>query len=254
MGLPADSADCRRLARQNHAAGGNSKTKETLELAAETAAALGTWLLSIPERELESSPKCKEVFCLAPEEQFRYEDFLALLHPDDRSTVEAAVDHAIDPSGSGIYEIDYRIIRHDGAVRWVGGKGRAFFEERNGEQVVTRFIGTVLDRTERKKIQDALIQAERLATTGRLVASIAHEIRNPPAAVLNLLYLIRMEVSEAERSGLIQQAENEPERISDLATNTLRSYQDRSGPASFDVGELLHSALLLLRGKYWRQG
>ena len=224
------------------------KTRESLELAAETAG-VGTWHLSIPGRELESSPKCKEVFGFSPEDPFTYEDFLALLHPDDRFTVEAAVEHALDPSGTGIYEIDYRIVRRDGAIRWVGGKGKAFFEERDGEWVVTRFIGTVLDRTERRKIQDALIEAERLATTGRLAASIAHEIRNPLAAVLNLLYLIRFEPSEEVRSGYIQVAETELARVSDIASNTLRFYQDRSGPTSFDIGELMQSALVLLRGK-----
>ena len=228
--------------------GGTLKTKETLELAAETAG-VGTWLLSIPEKELQTSPKCKDVFGLSPEDQFRYEDFLALLHPDDRLIVEAAVEHAIDPTGTGIYEIDYRIILPDGTVRWVGGKGKAFFEERDGEWVVTRFIGTVLDRTERRKTQDALIEAERLATTGRLAASIAHEIKNPLAAVLNLLYLIRLEPSEEARSGYIQQAETELSRVSEIASNTLRFYQDASSSTSFDICELVQSALSLLRGK-----
>ena len=224
------------------------KTKETLELAAETAG-VGTWLLSIPGNELQSSAKCKEVSGLNPDDQFSYEDFLALLHPDDRPLVEAAIGHALDPNGTGIYEIDYRIIRSDGAVRWVGGKGKAVFEERDGARVVTRFIGTVLDRTERKKTQDALIEAERLAMTGRLAASIAHEIRNPLAAVINLLYLIRSETTEEGRSGYIQQAETELGRVADIASNTLRFYQDRTEPSSFDIGELMQSALSLLRGR-----
>ena len=55
-----------------------------------------------------------------------------------------------------------------------GAKGKAFFEQRGEEVVPTRFIGTVLDRTERHKTQQALVAAEMLATTGRLAASIAH--------------------------------------------------------------------------------
>lgn len=223
-------------------------TKETLELAAETAG-VGTWLLSIPGRELQSSPKCKEIFGLTAANPFSYEDFVALLHPEDRGAVEAAVEDAIDPNGTGEYEIDYRIILPSGAVRWVGGKGKAFFEERDGKRVVVRFIGAVLDRTERRQTQDALIEVERLATTGRLAASIAHEIKNPLAAVMNLLYLIRFEPSETKRSEYIEQAEAELERVSDIASNTLRFYQDRAGPTSVDIGELTQSALSLLRGK-----
>jgi PAS domain S-box-containing protein len=224
------------------------KTTETLELAAEMAG-VGTWLLSLPENELQSSPRCKEVFGLSPEDRFRYEDFIALLHPDDRSTVESAVEHALDPSGTGIYEIDYRIIRPDGAVRWLGGKGKAFFEERDGGRVATSFIGTVLDRTERRKTQDALIEAERFAMTGRLAASIAHEIRNPLNAVLNLLYLARTESSEAERTEYIQQAETELHRISEIASNTLRFYQDPSGTTRLDIAVLAQSVLSLFRGR-----
>ena len=224
------------------------KTTETFELAAETAG-VGTWLLSLPEKELQCSPKCKEVFGLFPEDQFRYEDFLARLHPDDRSKVEAAIDQALNPSGTGLYEIDYRIIRPDGAVRWLGGKGKAIFEEHDGKRVATSFIGTVLDRTERKKTQDALIEAERFAMTGRLAASIAHEIRNPLSSVLNLLYLVRLESSETERTAYIQQAETELHRISEIASNTLRFYQGPSGATSLDIAELMQSVLVLFRGR-----
>jgi hypothetical protein len=43
------------------------------------------------ENELRSSPKCKEIFGLSADAQFRYEDFLSIVHPEDRSLVEASV-------------------------------------------------------------------------------------------------------------------------------------------------------------------
>ena len=224
------------------------KIEETLQLAAETAG-VGTWNLLVLENELRSSPKCKEIFGLSPDAQFRYEDFLSIVHPEDRSLVEASVAHALDPEGTGLYELDYRIIHSDGNVRWLGGKGKAFFEERNGKQVATRFIGTVLDRTERKKIQDALIESEKLAVTGRLAASIAHEIRNPVDAVVNLLYLLRTEPSEAKRSEYIQQAEGELGRVTEIATNTLVFYRDSAGNTVFDLGKLVDSVVSLFRGR-----
>ena len=92
------------------------------------------------------------------------------MHPDDRSLVEATVAHALDPAGPGLYELDYRIIHPDGTVRWVGGKGKAFFEERNGGQVAVRFIGTVLDRTERRKIHDAMLNTPTSRLSVKAVA------------------------------------------------------------------------------------
>lgn len=224
------------------------KIEETLQLAAETAG-VGTWHLFVLENDLRSSPRCKEIFGLPPEAQFQYEDFLSAVHPDDRSLVEATVAHALDPAGPGLYELDYRIIHPDGTVRWVGGKGKAFFEERNGGQVAVRFIGTVLDRTERRKIHDALIEAEKLAVTGRLAASIAHEIRNPVDAVMNLLYLLRTEPSEEKRFEYIQQAEGELSRVSEIATNTLVFYRDPAGTTSFDLAKLVENAMSLFRGR-----
>jgi signal transduction histidine kinase len=224
------------------------KIDETLQLAAETAG-VGMWHLSLLENEPTSSPRCKEIFGLSPVAQFRYEDFLSAVHPEDRSLVEASVAHALDPKGTGLYELDYRVIHPNGTVRWLGGKGKAFFEQYNGEWVATRFIGTVLDRTERRKIQDALIEAEKLAVTGRLAASIAHEIRKPVDAVINFLYLLRTESSEAKRSEYIQQAEGELGRVSEIATNTLRFYRDPAGTTSFDLAELVDTVVNLFR---WR--
>jgi PAS domain S-box-containing protein len=224
------------------------KIDETLQLAAETAG-VGTWHLALPDNELHSSPKCREIFGLSSDSAFSYQDFISFVHPDDRSLVEATVAHALDPKGTGLYELDYRIIHSDGSVHWVGGKGKAFFEEHNGELVATRFIGTVLDRTERRKIQEALIEAEKLAVTGRLAASIAHEIRNPVDAVMNLLYLLRSESSDARRSEYIQQAESELSRVSEIATNTLRFYQDPAGTTSFDLAELAETVINLFRGR-----
>jgi PAS domain S-box-containing protein len=224
------------------------KIEEQLQLAAEVSG-VGTWHMSLPENELYSSPRCKEIFGVPADDQFRYEDFLSVVHPDDRSLVEATIALALNPQGTGLYELDYRIIHPDGTVRWLGAKGKAFFEECAGETIATRFIGSVLDRTERKRIQDALIEAEKLAVTGRLAASIAHEIRNPVDAAINLVYLLRTEPSELKRSEYLQQAEGELTRISEIATNTLRFYQTPTGAASFDLNELVETVLNLFRGR-----
>jgi PAS domain S-box-containing protein len=222
------------------------KIEEAMQMAAETAG-VGTWHLVVLESELRSSPRCKEIFGLSSDAQFRYEDFLSAVHPDDRSLVEAKVAEALDPEGTGLYELDYRVIHPDGTIRWLAGKGKAFFEEHNTEKVATHFIGTVLDRTDRKNIQDALVEAEKLAVTGRLAASIAHEIRNPVSAVMNLLYLLRTESSEAKRSEFIQQAEGELSRVSEIANNTLRFYREPAVTTSVDLGELAQTVLSLFR-------
>lgn len=228
--------------------GATLRVEETLQLAAETAG-VGTWNLVLSGNELRSSPKCKEIFGFSADASFLYEDFLSTVHPDDLPLVKDSVAGALDPSGTGQYELDYRIIHRDGSIRWLGAKGRAFFEVRDGAQVAVRLIGTVIDRTERRKIQDALIESEKLAVTGRLAASIAHEIRNPVDAVVNLLYLLRSEDSNTKRAEYIEQAEGELSRVSEIANNTLRFYRDPSGTTAFDLSELAAMTLNLFRGR-----
>jgi PAS domain S-box-containing protein len=90
---------------------------------------------------------------MPPDETATYEKFAARLHPDDLPRVEALVTRALDPSGPGRYEAEYRVVdRTDGAVRWVHADGDVVFE--NGEAV--RLIGTVQDITERKQAEDRL--------------------------------------------------------------------------------------------------
>ena len=217
-------------------------------MAAEVAG-VGTWSLSVLENELSSSRKCKEVFGFSEHASFQYEDFLARIHPQDREVVHAVVQRALDPQGSGMYEYDYRIMHPNGEVRWISAKGEAFFEERGGRVAAVRLTGTVLDRTDRKKAQEALIEAERLAIVGRLAASIVHEIKNPLAAVSDLLYLLRGEQSEERRTEYLVQAESELARVSEIASSTLRFYRDPVGVTSFDVADLAHSVVVLFQGR-----
>ena len=171
------------------------------------------------------------------------------MHEDERDLVHAVVQHAIDPAGDGVYETEFRVLHPRGEIRWIFVKGKAFFEDHGGRAVATRFIGTALDRTERKRSHEALIEAERFAVTGRLAASIAHEIRNPIDAVMNLLYLLEGEPSERARAEYILLAREELARVSDIATNTLRFYRDPAFVRDFDVGELTRSVLRLFHGR-----
>ncbi len=52
-----------------------------------------------------------------------------------------------------------------------------------------RWVGVIaLDASDRKRSEEALRRSEKLAVTGRLAASIAHEINNPLEAMTNLLF------------------------------------------------------------------
>ena len=98
--------------------------------------------------------------------------------------------------------------------------------------------------------QKALLQSEKLAVTGRLAASIAHEINNPLEAVTNLVYLIREEVSRPEPSleklkRYLGDVEQELQRVTEITKQTLRFYREPSQPNAIEADSVLNSVLTL---------
>jgi signal transduction histidine kinase len=106
------------------------------------------------------------------------------------------------------------------------------------------------DVTERRMQQERLLLSEKLAATGRLAATIAHEINNPLESVLNLIYLARTSPDQAEKiEGFLSTAENEVTRVSHIARHTLGFYRESSVPALIDMGSLLDEVLTVYQSK-----
>jgi signal transduction histidine kinase len=93
--------------------------------------------------------------------------------------------------------------------------------------------------------QQALLRSEKLAVTGRLAASIAHEINNPLEAVTNLLYLMRAESSPQQTKRYLAEAEEELARVTEITKQTLRFYREPSMPSATAVSTVLDSVLTL---------
>ncbi len=83
------------------------------------------------------------------------DEWFTFLHPDDRSAMEAAWQSA---SINGLYEVEHRLIRSDGAIRWVYDRGR-FVRDEVGQLLYA--TGAVIDITERKRVEETLRQHER---------------------------------------------------------------------------------------------
>ena len=172
------------------------ESEERLALAIE-AAGIGTFH-SLPYGRMEWSPRCREIFGVGEASLPNFESFLALVHPDDREAVRAAVAPWLDPSGDGNYQQQYRAVRPDGTIRWVSAHGKARFAVVDGVRRPVRLAGTILDVTDVKQVQAQLMQSDRLASVGMLAAGVAHEINNPLAylsAALDFLHEHAAELS-----------------------------------------------------------
>jgi two-component system CheB/CheR fusion protein len=108
---------------------------------------------------------------------------------------------------------------------------------------------SLTDITKRKKIEAALIQAEKLAIASRLAATIAHEINNPLEAITNLLYLASNGDDAAAAQSYAAQALDEVGRVSHITQQTLKFYRQSTAPSSVQVSEILDSLLVLYNKK-----
>jgi PAS domain S-box-containing protein len=101
------------------------------------------------------------------------------------------------------------------------------------------------DVSARKRIEQSLLQAEKIAATGRMAATIAHEINNPLAAVMNLLYLLRSKITDEEGRGFLATAEDELGRVSHIAKQTLGYYREHAAASLASVSVIAEHALTI---------
>jgi PAS domain S-box-containing protein len=105
------------------------------------------------------------------------------------------------------------------------------------------------DITQRKKAEHALRISERLASVGRLAATIAHEINNPLETVTNLVYLVKDRTASKDIHDLLASAEEELARISHLTKQSLGYYRETKEAAHIRIGPILDQLISVFAAK-----
>ena len=105
---------------------------------------------------------------------------------------------------------------------------------------------TARDITQQKKTEQALRMTERLASVGRMAATVAHEINNPLEAVTNLVYLAKGSAASNEVQEYLNAIEEELNRISHITKQTLGFYRETIAPSAVRVGEMLNPLISVL--------
>jgi PAS domain S-box-containing protein len=167
--------------------------------------------------------------------------WLELVHPDDLAPTLAIWNRSVETGEP--YLNEFRLRRKDGMFRYFLARAVPI---RNDAAEIERWIGSATDIHDQKLAEDALRKSEKLATAGRLAASIAHEINNPLAGVTNSLYLALQDPSlNANTKTYLLTAEQELQRVAHITTQTLRFHKQSNSPSPTDLCDIVDSVLAL---------
>jgi PAS domain S-box-containing protein len=210
------------------------------------AAKSGTWEWDLRTNKNKWSYEIWGLFGLKPYScESSYENWLSAVHPEDREMTRQKTKEAA--AGSTELNVEYRVPDGSGGVRWLAARGRALFDGR-GDAV--SYIGIAMDITEHKRAEQALIRSEKLASVGRMAATMAHEINNPLEAVTNTLFIAKgIEGLPEPARQYLETADAELKRIAHITRQSLGFYRESNSPTLTSVTAVLDSAVDLLKNK-----
>jgi PAS domain S-box-containing protein len=169
--------------------------------------------------------------------------WLDAIHPDDRARVIEAV---ATKQSRGDYDVEYRIQRPDGTVRWIHDRA---FPVCDALGKVLRIVGTAEDVTERRQQESLAQRSQRLESIGTLAGGIAHDLNNALAPIMLSGELLRLQYPD--ESEVLDMIENGSKRAADMVRQLLAFAKGAAGErVSVQPGRLVRELEKLMKGSF----
>jgi PAS domain S-box-containing protein len=166
----------------------------------------------------------------------RFDDFVALVHPDDRESLAETLRTAMRFGAD--FTTLHRVLLPDGAVRWLSGTGRIQLDEKSEP---LRGIGISLDVTDRHLTEERSQQAQKMEAVGRLASGVAHDFNNLLTVILGFADFMTEDVPAASPHGKDLAEIIKAARRARSITRQLLAFsrQQVLQPTAIDVGDLI---------------
>ena len=162
-----------------------SRERERDLLRAQHVARMGFLTWNLKTNDVHWSEEVFRLYGIDPAVEPTLDLTMELVHPDDREFAQESLDLAI--GGVRPYSIDHRNVRPDGTVIWLHAQGEL---TRDADGNPDRLLGTVVDITERKQLEQQIVHLERMRVSGELAAGVSHNLNNMLTAVLGPAQLL----------------------------------------------------------------
>ena len=148
---------------------------------------MGVWRWDIIENKRYFDDQCCDLLGINPTTfTGKAEEFFEVVHPDDRTMLNMAITQTLKENS--LYQAEYRLIRPDGSIHYIAAHGRLV---RDDKEQPLRINGVMWDITdykhadeERAKLQDQLLQSQKIESIGRLAGGVAHDFNNMLGLIL----------------------------------------------------------------------
>ncbi|MFN4325532.1 MAG: PAS domain S-box protein [Azonexus sp.] len=230
-----------------------ASSQERLEIA-QSAAGVGFWGVDLDTGKTWWSTEAEKLYGLPPNSfSGTQEAWLSCIHPDDVDDVKLKVQQHM--SAGDAFEIEYRIVRPDGEIRWLTSRGRVVTHD--GKAV--RVLGVNFDITERKvaneelaryrnhleelvaartrevaEARDAAEQANQAKSS--FLANMSHEIRTPMNAIIGLTHILRHSATDRTQTEQLDKINSAAQHLLGIINDILDFSKIEAGKMKLEVG------------------